>query len=174
MACNAMLLEALAQAAGQAQTIVLTIAAQPDAMQVRLYQQAGIGRHIRHITDHFLCVRHGLETREIDYNLRNRHSLVERDPMAAHAQIGNLIEWCAALTDADIGHAVTVRAEILFDRTVEETFASTFRRELLYLINHTIHHAAFVRLLAAREGLVLPAEIGIAPSTASFQRQQLA
>ncbi len=169
-----MLLEALAQAAGQAQSVVLAIAALPDGLQMRLYQQAGIGRHIRHITDHFLCLRSGLATREIDYNQRNRHSSVERDPLAAQAQIAELIAWSRALASADIACAVTVRAEILFDRTVEDTFASTFRREILYLINHTIHHAAYIKLLAAREGLELPAQIGIAPCTATFQRLQIA
>lgn len=169
-----MLLEALAQAAAQARSIVLAIDAQPEAVQTRLYAETGIGRHIRHITDHFLCLRNGLAAREIDYNQRNRDSAVEHDPLAALAHIDELIAWSIGLAAVDITVAVTVRAEILFDRTVEECFDSTYRREILYLVNHTIHHAAYIKLLAAREGLELPAQIGIAPCTASFQRLQAA
>lgn len=169
-----MLREALKQAASQVLEIVTAIAAEPDTLRDQLYQNVGIGRHVRHVTDHFLCLQHGAQSSAIDYNQRNRESEVERDPNAARAQIIALMKWTESLTAAQLEAAVTVHAEILLTETFDKTFHSTFAREILYLINHTIHHAAYIKLLAARDGLLLSADIGIAPATASFQRQQAA
>ena len=51
-----------------------------------------------------------------------------------------------------------------------EKMTSNIGRELLYLINHSIHHMAYATLLARTHGIELPAGIGLAPGTASYER----
>jgi hypothetical protein len=42
---------------------------------------------------------------------------------------------------------------------------STLVRELLFLVSHTVHHFAVIRLLLAAEGIDPGEEFGTAPST---------
>ena len=52
--------------------------------------------------------------------------------------------------------------------------ASTVGRELAYLLSHTIHHYALIRLLAYDHGVRLDAEFGVAPSTLKHRDQDAA
>jgi hypothetical protein len=44
-------------------------------------------------------------------------------------------------------------------------------RELLFLSSHTIHHIAIMSLLAERVGMTVPADLGVAFSTASYEER---
>ncbi|MBM4187475.1 MAG: hypothetical protein FJ206_09205 [Gemmatimonadetes bacterium] len=46
---------------------------------------------------------------------------------------------------------------------------STLGRELQFLVSHSVHHFALIKLLLANDGPVLPREFGVAPSTLSHQ-----
>ena len=47
---------------------------------------------------------------------------------------------------------------------------SNYARELLYLINHAIHHVAIIKLILEHNGVSVPSYIGLAPGTASYLR----
>lgn len=64
-----------------------------------------------------------------------------------------------------------ITSEIDCLTTLTQKFRSNVAREALYLINHTIHHAAYIRLLLKGCGIELASHIGIAPCTATFQRE---
>lgn len=64
-----------------------------------------------------------------------------------------------------------ITSEIDCLTTLTEKFRSNVAREALYLINHTIHHATYIRLLLKGCGVELASHIGIAPCTATFQRE---
>lgn len=133
-------------------------------------KHAGIGEHVRHVLDHYRALRNGLPTRKVDYNLRTRNSLEESQPHVAQKKIDELINWLANLDydDSDI----TVVSEISLRENQSQTLQSNTEREMLYLINHSIHHMAYASLLASVNGINLPAYIGLAPGTATYQREQ--
>ncbi|MDT8341889.1 MAG: hypothetical protein RQ751_10285 [Longimicrobiales bacterium] len=141
----------------------------PAAERKRFYADAGAGRHVRHILDHVLALRAGLEAGVLDYNRRNRDAPIERDPQAARRQLEDLVAWLEA--EGDLAGPITVLSEIDVDSTRDATLSSTVERELLYIINHTIHHAAYLRLLGEHRGLAFPDHIGLAPATASYMRR---
>lgn len=129
----------------------------------------GIGRHVRHVLDHYRAFRMGMKDRCIDYNLRTRHSLEETEPQAALQQVQLMIDW---LTRGDIpAMPINVISEISLQISVNETMPSHSERELLYLINHSIHHMAYAALMARQQSLDIPPHIGLAPGTVSYQRQ---
>jgi hypothetical protein len=81
-----------------------------------------------------------------------------------------LLSWLSSLGDEN--QQLIVLSEIDCDESISEKFYSNREREMLYLINHTIHHAAYIKLVAEKYGVKLPDEIGIAPCTASFFREE--
>ncbi|MDT8451993.1 MAG: DinB family protein [Gammaproteobacteria bacterium] len=137
-----------------------------------LFLQTGAGRHIRHISDHFLALQKGLLQDCVDYNQRHRDSPVESDRQLASAQVKALLRWCEQLQVGD--KPLTVISEIDCLQTQNAQFKSSLHRELLYLINHTIHHVAHIKLLLAHAGVALPEYIGLAPGTTTFLRQNSA
>lgn len=141
----------------------------PESTAIEFYRDKNAGKHIRHVLDHFYAFLPAQQTGILDYNLRNRESVVEKDWVAAKTQLLDVIEKLKVLpiNDKDL----SVISEIDVSDTQNEICQSNIRRELLYLINHTIHHAAYIKLLAQICEITLPAHIGIAPSTASYLRK---
>ena len=87
----------------------------------------------------------------------------------AKAELTNIIDEIKVLEIDE--RNISVISEIDVSDTQNETYASNIRRELLYLINHTLHHAAYIKLLAQQSGITLSSHIGVAPSTASHLRK---
>jgi uncharacterized damage-inducible protein DinB len=163
-----MLRNALLACVEQLEVILKTVKHLPDHQSEDVYKDLGVGRHIRHVIDHFLALKLGLPEGVIDYNRRNRDSVIERDLHAAMDLIKTIKQWIMQIEIKDTN--VGVVSEVDCFKTVNCSFTSTLSRELLYLINHTIHHAAYIKLLMRTKEVELPDYIGIAPGTASFLR----
>lgn len=163
-----MLREALLQSLDQIRRILdrLDALASPDGGW--LYAETGIGRHLRHINDHFLALIEGGEAGWVDYNRRHRDSPVECDLQAGRDQLEGILDWCRETELEE--RSLRIVSEIDCRASHSLSFESNLSRELLYLINHTIHHAAYIRLRLAQEGVELPPDIGLAPGTASYLR----
>ncbi|MDO8273750.1 MAG: hypothetical protein Q7U82_17790 [Gammaproteobacteria bacterium] len=166
---NRSLLATLAQI-GAILDVVSTL---PAAQRSTVYVQSHVGVHVRHVIDHVQAFLAGLQTGEIDYNVRHRNSPSEVDPDFAAAQLLAIMSACEALENLNCAppEELLVTSEIDCLTTHTEKFRSNAAREVLYLINHTIHHAAYVRLLLQGCGIELASHIGIAPCTATFQRE---
>jgi hypothetical protein len=164
-----MLLDAVEKVLAQVISVLDEVQRLPDGARERLYIDENIGRHVRHILDHYLAVQEGLAQSHIDYNLRNRDSIVERSIPIAKDLALSIGKWVRGLSLKN--DKVEVHSEIDCFQTVNKLFESTLERELLYLINHTIHHLAFMKLVALRHGVKLPDYVGLAPNTASYVRE---
>lgn len=164
-----MLREALIHTLDQFAEILDTVDGLPPGERRAAYEETGVGRHLRHVLDHFLALRRGLEEGLVDYNLHHRNNPVERKPARARAQLAGIRSWCEVLEMAECELAVV--SEIDIRATPSECFRSNLPRELLYLINHSIHHAAHIRLLLSGMGIAMPAHIGLAPGTGTLLRR---
>ena len=141
----------------------------PHDKATNFYIGTNAGKHVRHVLDHVLTFIPSIETGVLDYNLRNRDSDIETNWQAANAQ---LLEILQTLETLDMNNkALEVISEIDICSTENDTFTSNVPREVLYLINHTMHHAAYIKLLAKNCGVDLPDNIGIAPATATHIRK---
>lgn len=134
-----------------------------------LYSDSGIGCHVRHIADHFRAFESGLVTGVIDYDSRRRECELERSATLGLAELQNLREM---LQYVEVSfQPVTVESEISCLQQDSRKCESTFDRELVYLIYHTIHHVAYAALLIRQIGLSPDASIGNAPATATYLRR---
>ena len=131
--------------------------------------QYGIGRHVRHILDLYLALQEGVRSSEVDYDARHRDSDLERNLAASRLAVRGMLCWLQANIDID-DHTLTIKTEVSLHQCSHATLASTFSRELCYLANHTIHHLAYMALMARQLGVKLSHDYGVAPATASYLR----
>lgn len=131
--------------------------------------RGGIGSQLRHCLDFFDCFLRGLPGGRIDYSDRRRDPDVERDRGHASARVRETIGRLELLEDLDLDAALRVKSdESTLDGVLDAWSDSSVRRELQFLVSHTIHHYALIVALLARHGDELPegfADFGVAPST---------
>ncbi len=133
-----------------------------------------IGQHTRHIIEFYNCLieqysDEGIQ--EINYAKRRRDFLIESAPDHALQNVNHI---CERLTDLDPDK------KCLLDCTEHGPenlmVPSTIGRELIYNIEHTIHHLAIVKiaLKATTPSIVLPDHFGVAPSTIRHRQESCA
>lgn len=131
--------------------------------------RGGVGSQLRHCLDFYDCFLRGLGSGRIDYSDRRRDPRIESERGYAAGRLRELIDRLRGLAGLDLGRAVEVRSdEPTSAGSLDAWASSSVRRELQFLISHTIHHYALIVALLARQGIVLDddlADFGIAPST---------
>ncbi len=133
------------------------------ARPLKLFGEATLGQHFRHILDAYECLLRGLPAESVDYSSRRRQAELERDPALA---LQTLKAYRERLVRLDPDRPIELVAD--GDRIVQSSVA----RELLHARDHTIHHLAIIRigLTQAFPDFELDAELGVAPSTLAHRR----
>lgn len=127
-----------------------------------------IGQHFRHILEFYQCLSDQLSCREICYDDRKRDLNLETNIGFAHQTIDDLSSQLSLIK----GNA-PLKLIASYDPQSEqkEIMPSSVQRELAYLLDHTIHHLAIVKIMLTLEGIAVPGDFGVAPSTLRFQNQ---
>ena len=128
-----------------------------------------VGQHVRHVLDHVTALVSASPFGSMTYDTRDRGTSVETDTAAALRAILRLKPLVAGLTDDVLDSPVLVTS-LLERRGIPESARSTLRRELLFVIAHTIHHQALIGTLLAITGEGVPDAFGVAPSTPPLVR----
>ena len=122
---------------------------------------ASIGAHIRHVIEFMKALNNNQQ--DIDYDARLRDQKIETDQNFAADQLNKETEiLLQTLKTQDLTNTVIVTLDGMCTE-------STFGRELAATLSHTIHHLAFMKLLADQQNIKLDKNIGIAPATLSYQ-----
>jgi hypothetical protein len=129
--------------------------------KIEILSSSTIGQHIRHIIEFYTCLMQGYEQGLINYDKRERNTLIESIPAYAFSTIENVQE---ALEQADFNKNMEVVHEIY---GTEYKIGTTFARELYYMAEHTLHHFALIKIgfQAAFPEIKLPENFGVAAST---------
>jgi len=131
-----------------------------------------VGPHFRHVLEHYSCFLDGLVERRVDYDARPREMAIETSQSAAVDRIGELIGGLMALEGGDLDSPAEIRLECGIGGETDQWSRSTVRRELHFLLSHTVHHYALIGLLLERHGHPPGPEFGVAPSTLKHWRRQ--
>jgi uncharacterized damage-inducible protein DinB len=135
------------------------------------YHQSSIGDHLRHCLEHYTSFLDGLDDGAIDYDARARDARIATSRLFATQVIRDLIERLEALPQ----HDQPVRVKMDCDKDAESAdpwSASSVKRELQYLLAHTIHHYALIAMLLRLQGRMPHPDFGVAPSTLKHRRRQ--
>jgi hypothetical protein len=132
---------------------------------------ASIGQHTRHFLEFFQCLLAQLRapSRRVDYAARERRLGLEEEPEEALYALRDVQH---SLSNLSANCSCRLAYGELVGR--EAALSSSLERELLYNIEHTIHHLAMVRIglrLVAPQ-LELPESFGLAPSTLQYRQQK--
>lgn len=139
-----------------------------DQYRDRVDGRSQPGSHVRHILDHYHALREGLLTGTVDFDKRRRECAAESDRAVARQDLNAVKQWLCALPTEPM--ALRVKSEVSVRDCCSVIIDSDTQRELLYVLNHTIHHMAYVALLLQMNGVSVDKEIGLAPATATHLR----
>jgi hypothetical protein len=126
-----------------------------------------VGQHVRHITEFYLCALTGYENGIVDYDARERNILIEIDKDFTIKTLENIKYQLKTL---QLDRNLTVKSKFGEDETL--SIKSSFFRELTYLIEHTIHHLAIIKigLNEVYPEIIIPKNFGVAHSTLRYQK----
>lgn len=131
---------------------------------VKVLSQSTIGQHTRHILEFFIELNKGYENGIVDYDKRIRNHAIESDKFFA---VNTLQQIINELVKPD--KELILRVE--YGKAHSLTVPTNYFRELVYNIEHAVHHMALIRIGAeAFTDIEIPAEFGIAASTLKFRK----
>lgn len=130
-----------------------------------------VGAHLRHCIEFYRSLLAALEHGELDYDRRPRDTALEEDPLQAAAALNALVGALPGLAGRHPAQRLRVRHDC--DHGEESGWArSSLRRELNFLLSHTVHHYALIALHLRQAGFLLPEEFGVSPATLRYRRER--
>ena len=130
---------------------------------------ASIGGHYRHCLDHFRSLLDAAMDGDLNYDHRERGTLIETDRFAALNATRELREGFERLDPIFLGRPLNVICKTSYATNGSQASPSTVGREIMYSVAHAVHHYALIGFMAAVMGLAIPAGFGVAPSTLKHQ-----
>jgi hypothetical protein len=130
------------------------------------FSEYGIGSHFRHCLDFYHAFLNGVDLGWIDYDSRQRDDRIRKDRLAAVQKIMEVIEGLDRVSWLNEHTSLMVRLEDVGSAAEPSSWSSsTVMRELQSLVSHTVHHFALIGVMLQLNGLGIPEEFGVAPST---------
>ncbi|MEO6346565.1 MAG: DinB family protein [Aquaticitalea sp.] len=127
-------------------------------------ENVSIGQHTRHIIEMFECLLTGYDEGVIDYDARQRDLLIEINLATAIEKIQHIK---ANITKSD----KPLQLHQSFDGK-SFLISTNYRRELLYNIEHSIHHEALIKVgLRSLTDISVDTSFGVAFSTLDYRKQ---
>lgn len=132
---------------------------------------AAIGGHYRHCLDHFRSLLDAAMDGDLNYDHRERGTMIESDRFAALNATQELREGYARLDPIFLNRSLNVTCKTSYATSGSQASPSTVGREIMYSVAHAVHHYALIGFMAGVMGLALPPGFGIAPSTLKHQKE---
>ena len=134
-----------------------------------LLEGGTIGQHVRHILDFYQCLMQSMESGQVCYDHRKREATLESNPAIAIHRINDITQFLLSLTpDRQLNFHFSTESGI-------KCMETTLGRELMYAMEHTIHHSAIIRIAVSQvySNKQIPETFGIAPSTIKFHQESV-
>lgn len=125
---------------------------------------SSIGQHNRHIIELFQCLLYGYKSGVVNYDNRERNLLIESNINYAIETI-DLIICNLEKPNKNLTLQQFLNGEII-------SIETNYFRELLYNLEHCIHHQALIKVgLFQMEEVTVNPDFGVAPSTIEYKKQ---
>ncbi len=125
---------------------------------------ASIGEHTRHILEMFECLEDGYALGTVNYDRRRRDIRIQTSTVFASAKIATILQ------QLDRPDKPLQLLQSIGNQEID--IQSNYFRELLYNLEHCIHHQALIKVaLLACPQVKVDRNFGIASSTIAYRNQ---
>lgn len=125
---------------------------------------ASIGEHTRHIIEMFQCLENQYDFGIINYDKRERNVLIQTDANFAQNQIISI------QNNLEKENKNLILQQIIDEEEI--SIQSNYQRELLYNLEHCIHHQALIKVAVLKCSAVFVDEnFGVARSTIEYRKR---
>lgn len=133
-----------------------------------------IGQHMRHTLEFFSCLMNGLQLTSVNYDERERDVFLESNTLEALSTIKKISESIAQIKENH--NLKLVRLGYGLESDEKHEVETNLYRELIYNIEHAVHHMALMKigLKEIKPELELSEGFGVASSTLKYRQSQQA
>jgi uncharacterized damage-inducible protein DinB len=133
-----------------------------------VFSGATVGKHMRHIVEFYLMLIEGNQQGIVSYDKRHRDVNIETDRTYAKDIIDKILEQ---IDDIMLYKDIVVEADFTVLGNNTGIIKSTMIRELMYCLEHSIHHQAIIKAGLISMGLhdITDTNFGVAYSTIRYR-----
>jgi len=164
--------DAIAEVLHQGESLLNSLSDGEYTCKLQTVFGSTVGGHYRHCLDHFQSLLQGLDANEINYDDRERNPRIENDRAFALTETRRILRGLASISTPFLDCPINVRSKVNYELDAASSIGSTFGRELMYAVAHTIHHYALIAVMCSVLEVLVPAGFGIAPSTLKYHAEQ--
>lgn len=148
------------------QNLLRKVSAEMYCQSIPSLDGSTIGGHTRHIIEFLEILLNSYHTNQINYDERQRNLELEKNPKKAMEVISEI------LSSIDLPNKNLILKQTVGSVSLE--ISTNFYRELLYNIEHCIHHQALIKVAfnEIKMSHLLNKNFGIAPSTIQYRETQ--
>lgn len=153
----------------QLKVFLLQIDKESYTKSVKIFSQSTLGMHTRHIIEFYQCLLNGEHQDVVNYDLRKRDLALETNVAYTLETLEDLM-----LSLANLKNNYVFSMQVLLEDENNITRVQTnLERELLYLLEHTIHHMAILKMgcIVSFPNVEMDPDFGIAYSTLNYQKR---
>lgn len=165
------LIESVIETLQQGETLLGEIGDEAYTQKVPIVFNASIGGHYRHCLDHFRGLVDAAMDGDLNYDHRERDTLIEKDRYAALNATRDLRERYERLDPVFLMRPLAVTCKTSYSSKGSQVSPSTIGREIMYSVAHAVHHYALIGVMGGIMGLKMPPGFGVAPSTLKHQAE---
>ncbi len=151
----------------QLRLIINQLSQEQFSSKLNVLNGSSIGQHVRHILEFYICLSQGIRSGIVDYDKRVRNHSIESDPEYAAMILEELssLFCCGEREDMALINTIEYNSHVISTN-------SSVSRELIYLIEHSIHHYAIIAIALRShfQHITLPENFGVAYSTTKHKQ----
>ena len=165
------LIQSVLETLGQGEALLTQLRDEAYTRKVSVAFNATIGGHYRHCLDHFRSLIDSAMEGDLNYDHRERGTLIEKDRFAALNATREIREQYEQLDPTFLGRPLNVICKTSYTTSGSQVSPSTVGREIMYSVAHAVHHYALIGVMCGVMGLKIPLGFGVAPSTLKHQAE---
>jgi hypothetical protein len=165
------LIQSVIETLAQGESLLMQLSDEHYTRKVAVAFSASVGGHYRHCLDHFRSLLDSAVQGDLNYDHRERGTLVEHDRFAALNATRELREGYERLEPELLLRTLSVTCKTSYATDGSQASPSTVGREIMYSVAHAVHHYALIGVMCGVMGLKMPAGFGVAPSTVKHQNE---
>lgn len=151
----------------QLSAVTMNITPEDFTRSSRVLGGSTVGQHLRHTLEFFLCFEQGYNGGVINYDKRAHDKRIETDKERAIEKLSEIETFIRGL---DANKSLLLEVAYTADSTEVVSIETNAMRELVYNIEHAVHHMAIMKigLRDVAPYVEIPSGFGIATSTIRY------